>query len=97
MAKKRNTSSPGPMAVGGAAPARIAPEKMQERESTKTTDTRPETSLPQLSNNRPDPEAVARLAYSYWLERGGAGGSSEEDWLRAERELSQNRTASASA
>ena len=34
-----------------------------------------------------DPEEVARLAYSYWLERGGKGGSPEEDWLRAEQRL----------
>jgi putative effector of murein hydrolase len=33
-------------------------------------------------------DAVARLAYSYWLARGCQGGSPEEDWLRAERELS---------
>jgi hypothetical protein len=33
------------------------------------------------------PEEIARLAYEYWEARGGAGGSSEEDWFRAEREL----------
>jgi hypothetical protein len=30
---------------------------------------------------------IAKLAYSYWLERGCQGGSPEEDWTRAEREL----------
>lgn len=34
-----------------------------------------------------DSEAVARLAYSYWEARGCTGGSPEEDWLQAEREL----------
>lgn len=34
-----------------------------------------------------DAEAIARLAYSYWLERGCQGGNQEEDWLRAEAEL----------
>ncbi|MEX2261386.1 MAG: DUF2934 domain-containing protein [Bryobacteraceae bacterium] len=34
-----------------------------------------------------DREAVANLAYSYWLKRGNQGGSPEEDWLRAEEEL----------
>ena len=34
-----------------------------------------------------DREAVARLAYSYWEARGFAGGSAEEDWLRAEEEI----------
>jgi hypothetical protein len=32
-------------------------------------------------------EAVANLAYSYWIARGCEGGSPEEDWLRAEQEL----------
>jgi hypothetical protein len=33
-------------------------------------------------------DAIARLAYGYWLERKGSNeGSSEEDWLRAEREV----------
>jgi hypothetical protein len=34
-----------------------------------------------------DPEAVARLAYSYWEARGGQGGTPEDDWFRAEHEL----------
>ncbi len=34
-----------------------------------------------------DREAIALLAYSYWEARGFTGGSPEEDWLRAEREL----------
>ena len=38
----------------------------------------------------PSPDEIARLAYSYWAARGYAGGSSEEDWLRAERELRGN-------
>lgn len=39
-------------------------------------------------------EDVARLAYSYWEARGFQGGSAENDWLRAEGELTklaQNR------
>jgi len=34
-----------------------------------------------------DQAEVARLAHSYWLERGGQGGSAEEDWHRAEEAL----------
>jgi hypothetical protein len=30
---------------------------------------------------------IARLAYLFWEERGGMGGSPEEDWLRAEQEI----------
>jgi hypothetical protein len=35
----------------------------------------------------PDRQQIAELAYSYWVDRGYQGGSPEEDWLRAEREL----------
>ena len=33
------------------------------------------------------PGEIAELAYSYFLERGHANGSAEEDWLRAEKAL----------
>jgi len=32
-------------------------------------------------------ERIALLAYSYWERRGRQGGSPEEDWFRAEREV----------
>jgi hypothetical protein len=32
-------------------------------------------------------DEIASLAYSYWEARGCQGGSPEEDWIRAEREL----------
>jgi hypothetical protein len=32
-------------------------------------------------------EKIALLAYSYWEKRGRRGGSPEEDWQRAEREV----------
>lgn len=35
----------------------------------------------------PNREEVVRLANSYWEARGCQGGSAEEDWFRAEREL----------
>jgi len=35
----------------------------------------------------PTDSEIAALAYTYWAERGCQGGSPEEDWLRAEREL----------
>ncbi|HLK67774.1 MAG TPA: DUF2934 domain-containing protein [Bryobacteraceae bacterium] len=36
---------------------------------------------------RPTHQQIADLAYSYWDARGRQGGSPQEDWLRAEREL----------
>lgn len=44
-----------------------------------------------------DRDSIARLAYSYWEARGFVGGSPEEDWLRAEREIRENLAASATA
>src|SRR5690348_8092505 len=35
----------------------------------------------------PSHEEIAQLAHSYWVARGYANGSPEQDWLRAEREL----------
>ncbi len=32
-------------------------------------------------------EEIARLAYIYWLEGGCRDGTAEEDWYRAERQL----------
>jgi len=32
-------------------------------------------------------EKVALLAYNYWEKRGSQGGSPEEDWYRAEKEV----------
>ncbi len=32
-------------------------------------------------------EDIARLAYTFWQERGCQGGSAEDDWFRAENEL----------
>ena len=32
-------------------------------------------------------ERIALLAYTYWEQRGRAGGTPEEDWFRAEREI----------
>ena len=40
-----------------------------------------------------DSEEVARLAFSYWESRGCRGGSPEEDWYRAEKELQANGAA----
>jgi hypothetical protein len=35
----------------------------------------------------PSSEAIAKLAYRYWKERGANNGQDRQDWLRAEREL----------
>jgi hypothetical protein len=35
-------------------------------------------------------EKIELLAYSYWMERGCPGGSPDEDWFRAEREINRD-------
>jgi hypothetical protein len=44
--------------------------------------------------DEPSQEAIAALAYSYWVARGCQGGSPEQDWLCAEQQL---RAASSAA
>lgn len=51
------------------------------------TATTPVITATARSATPPTSEQIAALAYSYWEARGRQGGSPEEDWLRAEREL----------
>ena len=44
-----------------------------------------------------DREAIGRLAYLYWEERGCPNDSPDEDWFRAEAELRQQLAAAASS
>ncbi len=46
-------------------------------------------SVQSAPSDKPRQEDIAKLAHSYWVARGHAHGSAEEDWLRAERELTQ--------
>jgi hypothetical protein len=43
--------------------------------------------FPATSTSAVTEHEIAKLAYSYWVARGFAPGSPEQDWLRAEREL----------
>jgi hypothetical protein len=43
-----------------------------------------------------DQEAIARLAYFYWEERGCPNDSADADWLRVEAELCNRLAAAAS-
>jgi Protein of unknown function (DUF2934) len=47
------------------------------------------TKAPAATVAVPTHEEIAILARKYWGERGWADGAAEQDWLRAERELSQ--------
>ncbi len=95
MAKKIVTNSES---VGaGAAVSRAKSRSPRAKHSTKTAGAANVEAAPseeQTPNAEsattaytPDAAEVARLAYSYWEARGCQGGSPEEYWLRAEREL----------
>jgi hypothetical protein len=56
-----------------------------------------EPSVTQPITDAPTQEQIACLAYSFWEARGYQGGSQEEDWLRAERELTTASAVSATA
>ncbi len=107
MAKKRNTGSDSGMSTGAAAVARRTTRKHAARPAAETSastesnlTTQPAESAmvgPEVSATAPAFEDIARLAYSYWLERGGQGGSPEDDWLRAEQELRNSASHAANA
>ena len=90
MATKRSTSSE-PAASSGAAPAR-AKSTVTRKHRNSAVKERSESVIASSSAAaapafNPAFDEVAQLAYSYWEARGYQGGSSEEDWLRAEQAL----------
>ena len=72
--------------VSAAVPVRHKPATTKRVKRTATVAAaEPPVTAPML--DAPTQEQIACLAYSYWEARGCQGGSPEEDWLRAEREL----------
>jgi hypothetical protein len=68
-----------------------APAATHKRATKKTAEAAVPTPEPVRAISR---EEISRRAYLYWEARGYQGGTPEEDWFRAERELlelSQNR------
>ena len=103
MATKRKTENNlGISASGGAAPARRKtaskprkkPVATPELAAVPEPDDVPQTAEAAIavpSVPEPSREAIAELAYSFWLSRGCQGGSDQEDWLRAEQQLRLGR------
>ena len=97
MAKKTNTTTDKttPRAKSAAAPrAAATPRHAKATEPTKTSASHRETRTVQRTEpTQPAPnfaithDDIATLAFSYWQRRGYQGGSQQEDWDRAEREL----------
>ena len=100
---KKNTTASEPIVSSGAAPARTRKHAPAKRT---TTAVEPSPSIAPTAIAEPDIrssdsvvkfEDIAKLAYSYWEARGFQGGSPEEDWLRAEQELTGRLTLTAQA
>lgn len=93
MARKRNE-------LGVSAGVGVPPRRTSERRvrTVAPAAARPavESQPAEVASARePSQAQIAQLAYSYWEARGFQGGSPEEDWQRAERELRSCATAAA--
>jgi hypothetical protein len=73
--------------VSAPVPTRHKPATTRVKRSAPAPVSAPVAVVTQLRPAAFGAEEVARLAYSYWEARGCQGGSPEEDWLRAEQEL----------
>jgi len=98
MATKRSTGSE-PVVSSGAAPARAKSTVARKHRNSAVTEKSESAIAPSSAAaepvSHPTFDEVAQLAYSYWEARGYQGGSSEDDWLRAEQELRVSLTMSA--
>lgn len=91
MATKRSGGSE-PGVSTGAASARAKSTVTRKHRNSAVTERTESVQAPSSAAptpvNTPSFDAIAQLAYSYWEARGYQGGSCEQDWLRAENELS---------
>jgi hypothetical protein len=88
MTRKRNTENEVVVSPAGAAPARrkSTARRSHAAVTERETPATPSVDAP-LAEYEPTNAEISLQAYLYWEERGCQGGSSEEDWLRAEQEL----------
>jgi len=88
MAKKRTGKGAEAVASTPQPEKLVSAKKTLGLSSKIETSGSPGTNQDALSSAVSRREKVALLAYTYWMQRGCQGGSPEEDWFRAERELS---------
>jgi Protein of unknown function (DUF2934) len=101
MARKRVSQDPIILSGAAPAPVRRKPSTTRTVRAAAATETstpdetqaavapeEPGAEVPSSAVATPTYQEIAALAYSYWVARGQQGGSPEEDWLRAEQELS---------
>ena len=86
MARKQSSEKPLVVSSGAAAaPARRKSTTTKRAVTSNVVPVEVEV-LPAIA--APSTDEIAALAYSFWEARGYQGGSPEEDWLRAEQQLS---------
>jgi hypothetical protein len=67
-----------------------APAKPKATATTiKKTAAKKQTVAEKVTATMPTHEEIAQLARRYWEERGWQDGQAEQDWLRAEQELTR--------
>jgi hypothetical protein len=86
----RKRISENDLVVSAAASQRRKPASTKRVKYSGSPAEKPLESAATAAVCEPSQDEIARLAYSYWEARGYAGGSSEEDWLRAQRKLRGN-------
>jgi hypothetical protein len=86
----RKRISENDLVVSAAAPPRRKSASTKRVKYSASPAEKPLESAATAAVCEPSQDEIARLAYSYWEARGYAGGSSEEDWLRAQRKLRGN-------
>jgi hydroxyethylthiazole kinase-like sugar kinase family protein len=65
-----------------------APAKPRATGVAKKTTAKKQTVAEKVEATTPTHAEIAHLARQYWAERGHQDGQAEQDWLRAEQELS---------
>jgi hypothetical protein len=101
---KKNTTASEPIVSSGAQPVRVrkhAPAKRTSAAAVEPSSSIAPTAITTIEADITSSysvvtfDEIAKLAYSYWEARGCQGGTPDEDWLRAERELSAGTTVTA--
>lgn len=94
MAKRTNdgtTKQPPGEGQVRRAPVRRQVATKKDAATASAADMAGSASIAQPSGSAPTIEEIARLAYTIYLERGGANGSHLDDWYEAERRLRGGR------
>jgi len=66
--------------------------KQKQQRVTEISSASSDDQKPSADDQKPSAEEIARRAYSLYEWRGRADGADLEDWLQAERELTQNKS-----